>query len=194
MSEGTSTLKFLRGNVCGWVCVYDRKWIKQHRHTHNHTFLCNTGLISEEDLHLHSLDAGFGSGGHGNAGTRRAQINSSEPDAQSAALLWHLFTCVCGQMSPHSPPVSPAFCEFLFIPFHSTQAQFCWLQSQHLQQQLSRQLERCVNVKTHLHAVLWFSEPKASSWLNKSVFMLSVYAVQAKEDVWSQGGKKGKDG
>lgn len=94
-----------------------------------------------------------------------------------------LHVCVCGQMIPHSPPVSPAFLEFLFFPFHRTQAQFCWLQSQHLQQQLSRQLERCVNVKTHL---------KPSSWLNKPVFMLSVYAVQAKEDVWAQGGKKEK--
>uniref|UniRef100_A0AAR2JTE8 HOOK N-terminal domain-containing protein n=1 Tax=Pygocentrus nattereri TaxID=42514 RepID=A0AAR2JTE8_PYGNA len=42
-------------------------------HTYNHrllilTSLCSAGLISEEDLRLHSLDAGFGSGGHGNAG------------------------------------------------------------------------------------------------------------------------------
>lgn len=43
---------------------------------------------------MHSLDAGFGSGGHGNTGTETAPINSSESDAQSAALLWHLFTRV----------------------------------------------------------------------------------------------------
>ncbi|XP_047677588.1 protein Daple isoform X1 [Tachysurus fulvidraco] len=33
------------------------------------------GLISEEDLRIHSLDAGFGSGGHGNAGLR---LNSGD--------------------------------------------------------------------------------------------------------------------
>lgn len=43
---------------------------------------------------MHSLEAGFGSGGLGNAGTKTAQINSSESDAQSTALLWHLFTSV----------------------------------------------------------------------------------------------------
>lgn len=41
------------------------------RHALSYTLLCCAGLISEEDLRLHSLDAGFGSGGHGNAGTKQ---------------------------------------------------------------------------------------------------------------------------
>ncbi|XP_072545675.1 protein Daple [Salminus brasiliensis] len=43
------------------------------------------GLISEEDLRLHSLDAGFGSGGHGNAGHRPGSADYSRNTSSSSS-------------------------------------------------------------------------------------------------------------
>uniref|UniRef100_W5K3E1 Coiled-coil domain containing 88C n=1 Tax=Astyanax mexicanus TaxID=7994 RepID=W5K3E1_ASTMX len=43
------------------------------------------GLISEEDLRLHSLDAGFGSGGHGNAGHRPGSADFSRNTSSSSS-------------------------------------------------------------------------------------------------------------
>lgn len=62
------------------------------------TSLCSSGLISEEDLRLHSLDAGFGSGGHGNAGRSQVEINKCH---LTVTFLWHSFTHLCGQTNVH---------------------------------------------------------------------------------------------
>ncbi|XP_053538914.1 protein Daple isoform X2 [Ictalurus punctatus] len=43
------------------------------------------GLISEEDLRMHSLDAGFGSGGHGNAGLRPCSADYSRHTSSSGS-------------------------------------------------------------------------------------------------------------
>ncbi|KAI5616765.1 protein Daple isoform X2 [Silurus asotus] len=43
------------------------------------------GLISEEDLRIHSLDAGFGSGGHGNAGLRPKSADYSRNTSSSSS-------------------------------------------------------------------------------------------------------------
>ncbi|MCJ8736931.1 hypothetical protein PDJAM_G00017970 [Pangasius djambal] len=43
------------------------------------------GLISEEDLRMHSLDAGVGSGGHGNAGLRPSSADYSRNTSSSSS-------------------------------------------------------------------------------------------------------------